>query len=178
MRQLAAAKKAKRLVDFSDTKARVASSVGHGVGWDWEGKLRGRKGKERRKWLYGRYVRCKRCIGDGDGESSVLPLVSIYLCSLTPLPDWIGVIRVRSSDAYASSLPKREKGTRREEREMDDNLKGFLLALLSSGFIGASFIIKKKGLRRAAAASGVRAGLPPSLSLSHQHLLPLRSICF
>ncbi|KAM5584713.1 putative magnesium transporter NIPA6 [Rosa sericea] len=39
-----------------------------------------------------------------------------------------------------------------------DNLKGFLLALLSSGFIGASFIIKKKGLQRAAAASGVRAG--------------------
>ncbi|GAV70296.1 Mg_trans_NIPA domain-containing protein [Cephalotus follicularis] len=40
-----------------------------------------------------------------------------------------------------------------------DNLKGFVLALLSSGFIGASFIIKKKGLRRAAAASGVRAGV-------------------
>ncbi|ONK55546.1 uncharacterized protein A4U43_UnF1720 [Asparagus officinalis] len=40
-----------------------------------------------------------------------------------------------------------------------DNLKGFALALLSSGFIGASFIIKKKGLRRAAAASGVRAGV-------------------
>ncbi|KAJ0980909.1 hypothetical protein J5N97_009164 [Dioscorea zingiberensis] len=40
-----------------------------------------------------------------------------------------------------------------------DNLKGFILALLSSGFIGASFIIKKKGLRRAAAASGVRAGV-------------------
>lgn len=39
-----------------------------------------------------------------------------------------------------------------------DNLKGVLLALLSSGFIGASFIIKKKGLRKAAAASGVRAG--------------------
>ncbi|CAL8153047.1 unnamed protein product [Prunus armeniaca] len=39
-----------------------------------------------------------------------------------------------------------------------DNLKGFVLALLSSGFIGASFIIKKKGLRRAAATSGVRAG--------------------
>lgn len=50
----------------------------------------------------------------------------------------------------------------REEREMGistDNLKGFVLALLSSGFIGASFIIKKKGLRRAAAASGVSAGL-------------------
>ncbi|WOL11479.1 putative magnesium transporter NIPA4 isoform X1 [Canna indica] len=40
-----------------------------------------------------------------------------------------------------------------------DNLKGFVLALLSSVFIGASFIIKKKGLRRAAAASGVRAGV-------------------
>ncbi|KAK6925551.1 Magnesium transporter NIPA [Dillenia turbinata] len=40
-----------------------------------------------------------------------------------------------------------------------DNLKGFVLALLSSGFIGSSFIIKKKGLRRAAAASGVRAGV-------------------
>ncbi|XP_002527030.3 probable magnesium transporter NIPA6 isoform X1 [Ricinus communis] len=40
-----------------------------------------------------------------------------------------------------------------------DNLKGFILALSSSAFIGASFIIKKKGLRRAAAASGVRAGV-------------------
>lgn len=40
-----------------------------------------------------------------------------------------------------------------------DNLKGFVLALLSSGFIGASFIVKKKGLRRAAAVSGVRAGV-------------------
>ncbi|XP_021277943.1 probable magnesium transporter NIPA3 isoform X2 [Herrania umbratica] len=39
-----------------------------------------------------------------------------------------------------------------------DNLKGVVLALLSSGFIGASFVIKKKGLRRAAAVSGVRAG--------------------
>ncbi|KAJ6895657.1 magnesium transporter NIPA3 [Populus alba x Populus x berolinensis] len=41
----------------------------------------------------------------------------------------------------------------------EDNLKGFILALMSSLFIGASFIIKKKGLRRAAAASGVRAGI-------------------
>ncbi|CBI24221.3 hypothetical protein VitviT2T_008879 [Vitis vinifera] len=40
-----------------------------------------------------------------------------------------------------------------------NNFKGFVLALLSSGFIGASFIIKKKGLRRAAAVSGVRAGV-------------------
>ena len=47
-----------------------------------------------------------------------------------------------------------------------DNVKGIVLALLSSGFIGASFIIKKKGLRRAAVASGVRAGRPPPV-LSH-----------
>ncbi|XP_054798651.1 probable magnesium transporter NIPA6 [Prosopis cineraria] len=40
-----------------------------------------------------------------------------------------------------------------------ENLKGVVLALASSGFIGASFIIKKKGLRRAAAATGVRAGV-------------------
>ncbi|KAL8527443.1 hypothetical protein ACS0TY_005342 [Phlomoides rotata] len=40
-----------------------------------------------------------------------------------------------------------------------DNLKGFILAVISSAFIGASFIIKKKGLRRATAASGVRAGV-------------------
>lgn len=39
-----------------------------------------------------------------------------------------------------------------------ENLKGLILALVSSGFIGASFIIKKQGLRRAAAVSGVRAG--------------------
>ncbi|KAF7815666.1 putative magnesium transporter NIPA6 isoform X1 [Senna tora] len=41
----------------------------------------------------------------------------------------------------------------------EENLKGVILALLSSGFIGSSFIIKKKGLRKAAAASGVRAGV-------------------
>nr|GMD24463.1 probable magnesium transporter NIPA6 [Ipomoea batatas] len=40
-----------------------------------------------------------------------------------------------------------------------DNVCGIGLALLSSAFIGASFIIKKKGLRRAAAVSGVRAGV-------------------
>lgn len=38
-----------------------------------------------------------------------------------------------------------------------DNIKGLVLALSSSLFIGASFIIKKKGLKRAA-ASGTRAG--------------------
>ncbi|XP_061342839.1 probable magnesium transporter NIPA6 isoform X2 [Gastrolobium bilobum] len=40
-----------------------------------------------------------------------------------------------------------------------ENLKGLSLALVSSTFIGASFIIKKQGLRRAAAVSGVRAGV-------------------
>ncbi|CAL9048697.1 unnamed protein product [Musa banksii] len=39
-----------------------------------------------------------------------------------------------------------------------DNLKGFLLAVASSAFIGASFIIKKKGLKRAGAC-GSRAGI-------------------
>ncbi|XP_059631919.1 probable magnesium transporter NIPA4 isoform X2 [Cornus florida] len=38
-----------------------------------------------------------------------------------------------------------------------DNIKGLVLALSSSFFIGASFIIKKKGLMKAG-ASGVRAG--------------------
>lgn len=38
-----------------------------------------------------------------------------------------------------------------------DNEKGLGLAVSSSLFIGASFIIKKKGLKRAG-VSGVRAG--------------------
>ncbi|KAK1670683.1 hypothetical protein QYE76_058842 [Lolium multiflorum] len=41
-----------------------------------------------------------------------------------------------------------------------DNVKGLVLALSSSLFIGASFIIKKKGLKKAASSSsGVRAGV-------------------
>lgn len=39
-----------------------------------------------------------------------------------------------------------------------DNVKGLVLALSSSVFIGASFIVKKKGLKKAG-ASGVRAGM-------------------
>uniref|UniRef100_A0A452Z5X1 Probable magnesium transporter n=1 Tax=Aegilops tauschii subsp. strangulata TaxID=200361 RepID=A0A452Z5X1_AEGTS len=39
-----------------------------------------------------------------------------------------------------------------------DNIKGLLLAVSSSLFIGASFIVKKKGLKKAG-ASGVRAGV-------------------
>ena len=38
-----------------------------------------------------------------------------------------------------------------------DNIKGLVLAISSSLFIGASFIVKKKGLKKAG-ASGVRAG--------------------
>ncbi|KAK8530093.1 hypothetical protein V6N13_102971 [Hibiscus sabdariffa] len=39
-----------------------------------------------------------------------------------------------------------------------DNVKGLVLAISSSLFIGASFIVKKKGLKKAG-ASGVRAGV-------------------
>lgn len=38
-----------------------------------------------------------------------------------------------------------------------DNIKGLVLAISSSFFIGASFIVKKKGLKKAG-SSGVRAG--------------------
>ncbi|BBN08900.1 magnesium transporter [Marchantia polymorpha subsp. ruderalis] len=41
---------------------------------------------------------------------------------------------------------------------VDDNHRGLALAICSSLFIGSSFIIKKKGLKRAG-ASGVRAGV-------------------
>lgn len=44
-----------------------------------------------------------------------------------------------------------------------DNIKGLLLALSSSLFIGASFIVKKKGLKKAG-ASGIRAGEGSSAS--------------
>ena len=49
--------------------------------------------------------------------------------------------------------------TRREKRSAMDHqkLKGVVLAVSSSAFIGASFIIKKKGLKRAG-SSGLRAG--------------------
>ena len=59
---------------------------------------------------------------------------------------------------------KTPKIRRRKQRFFDmglsqENLIGLILALVSSGFIGGSFIIKKQGLRRAAAVSGVRAGM-------------------
>lgn len=40
---------------------------------------------------------------------------------------------------------------------MEDKIKGLILALSSTILIGASFIVKKKGLRQAA-VTGVRAG--------------------
>lgn len=40
---------------------------------------------------------------------------------------------------------------------VSDNSKGLILAVASSAFIGSSFILKKKGLKRAGAA-GTRAG--------------------
>lgn len=49
-----------------------------------------------------------------------------------------------------------------------DNIKGLVLALSSSFFIGASFIVKKKGLKKAG-ASGVRAGDLLRLAPFHPH---------
>jgi hypothetical protein len=46
-----------------------------------------------------------------------------------------------------------------------DNQKGLALAVSSSLFIGASFIIKKKGLKRAG-ATGVRAGMNSSVTVN------------
>jgi len=43
------------------------------------------------------------------------------------------------------------------EMGVSDNCKGLILAMSSSAFIGSSFILKKKGLKRAA-ARGTRAG--------------------
>jgi hypothetical protein len=52
------------------------------------------------------------------------------------------------------------------------NLKGALLAVASSAFIGVSFIVKKKGLRRAG-ASGTRAGTHvPGISVASNQKAP------
>lgn len=55
----------------------------------------------------------------------------------------VGAVVAATSDSY--------KGM------SSDNIKGLLLGLSSSLFIGASFIVKKKGLKKSG-ASGVRAG--------------------
>lgn len=41
---------------------------------------------------------------------------------------------------------------------VSDNTRGLILAMMSSLFVGMSFILKKKGLRRAGEA-GTRAGM-------------------
>lgn len=55
-----------------------------------------------------------------------------------------------------------------------DNIKGLILALSSSFFIEASFIVKKKGLNKAGVSS-VRAGellcLAPSILSCHGKLI-------
>lgn len=56
---------------------------------------------------------------------------------------------------------ERERGGREKASEgmgVSDNSKGLILAVLSSAFIGSSFILKKKGLKRAG-ANGTRAGV-------------------
>ena len=49
------------------------------------------------------------------------------------------------------------------EEAVSDNTKGLALAVASSAFIGASFILKKIGLLRTAKC-GARAGTAPHLS--------------
>lgn len=82
-------------------------------------------------------------------------------------PRWIWWSAAKIASDWERHRWRNEEKRSKQIREtnisnMDDlskeNIKGVVLALLSSLFIGASFIIKKKGLRRAAAASGVRAG--------------------
>ncbi|CBI38123.3 hypothetical protein VitviT2T_028197 [Vitis vinifera] len=51
------------------------------------------------------------------------------------------------------------------DASFSDNLTGFILAVVSSAFIGSSFIIKKKGLQRAAASG------PPASSGGYGYLL-------
>jgi len=58
-----------------------------------------------------------------------------------------------------------------------DNIKGLLLALSSSLFIGASFIVKKKGLKKAG-ASGVRAGEGPPFGQLCLCLCLCLGLCF
>lgn len=58
-----------------------------------------------------------------------------------------------------------------------DNLKGLVLALSSSFFIGASFIVKKKGLKKAG-ASGIRAGISISNPINLILLQSLKWLIF
>jgi hypothetical protein len=61
-----------------------------------------------------------------------------------------------NSDLIALREKVRERESERE-MGMSDNVKGLILAMASSAFIGTSFILKKKGLK-SAGATGTRAG--------------------
>lgn len=61
-------------------------------------------------------------------------------------------MKMASEQAAADAMSDSYRGM------SSDNIKGLILALSSSFFIGASFIVKKKGLKKAG-ASGVRAGV-------------------
>ncbi|KAK5841986.1 hypothetical protein PVK06_004312 [Gossypium arboreum] len=63
--------------------------------------------------------------------------------------------RVLVTQSRAKSMAVVQKW---REGMSSDNVKGLVLALSSSLFIGASFIVKKKGLKKAG-ASGIRAGV-------------------
>ena len=68
---------------------------------------------------------------------------------------------IRSTSAYAvryMSDEMRRKAARLSEASSEENRKGIYLALCSSIFIGASFIIKKKGLMVASQSGATRAG--------------------
>ncbi|XP_052881292.1 probable magnesium transporter NIPA3 isoform X5 [Gossypium arboreum] len=84
--------------------------------------------------------------------SSFLSSDLSFLSKLTP--------RQPSQDSFPNSpLVKSMAAVRRWSEGMSsDNIKGLVLAISSSLFIGASFIVKKKGLKKAG-ASGVRAGV-------------------
>jgi len=62
------------------------------------------------------------------------------------------------ASAMAVRSPAEMTSTSWREEMSSDNVKGLVLALSSSFFIGASFIVKKKGLKKAG-ASGIRAGV-------------------
>jgi len=62
------------------------------------------------------------------------------------------------ASAMAVRSPAEMTSTSWREEMSSDNVKGLVLALSSSIFIGASFIVKKKGLKKAG-ASGIRAGV-------------------
>ena len=60
----------------------------------------------------------------------------------------------RARDRSVESDRGRERG---DIMVVSDNSKGLILAVASSAFIGTSFILKKKGLKRAG-SNGTRAG--------------------